>query len=139
MPRSMLTVSDLSAAEMRGAGPCAGNQATRTPAEFGNWQPDGPLLIFQKPSLRTPGGRSNWRSQPGRTGAVSLAPEVGLGERSSEDVGGVGWTVRRPDRLPTFDQSNLEPRSSLGVPVVNALRHWEHPFAGASRHVLTIA
>ncbi len=129
MTRSVLTMADLSAAEIsevldraqalkRSGHRTGGELATRTA-----------LLMFQKPSLRT---RVSFELAVSNLGGRPLylsPPEIGLGERESvEDVGAVAGRYSDVIICRTFEQRILERlASSSGVPVVNALSDWEHP------------
>lgn len=129
MTRSVLTVCDLSSAEI-GEVLDRAREAKQDRRRRGT-ELEGltALLIFQKPSLRT---RVSFELAVSNLGGRPLylsPPEVGLGERETpEDVGGVAGRYCDLIVCRTFDQSNLERlAASSGVPVVNALSDWEHP------------
>ncbi len=139
MTRSVLTVGDLSAAEIGEVLERALEHKRQGRPERSELAGQTALLIFQKPSLRT---RVSFELAVTNLGGRALylsPPEVGLGERESpEDVGGVAGRYCDLIICRTFAQSNLERlAASSGVPVVNALSDWEHP-CQALADVLTI-
>ena len=128
--RSVLTITDLSAAEI---------DAVLATATAHKARPDGAhthalagktaALLFEKPSLRT---RLSFEVAMRRLGgaAIYLSPaEVGLGTR--EPVKDVARVVSRYCDVivcRTFEQTVLEELAQYaGVPVINALSDWEHP------------
>ena len=139
MTRSVLTVGDLSAAEIGQVLDLALESKRRNRPRGSELEGKTALLIFQKPSLRT---RVSFELAVTNLGGRALylsPPEVGLGERESpEDVGGVAGRYCDLIVCRTFEQDNLDRLAAAsGVPVVNALSDWEHP-CQALADVLTI-
>ncbi|MDE2966797.1 MAG: ornithine carbamoyltransferase [Chloroflexota bacterium] len=139
MSRSVLSVNDLSRAEIGEVLDRALETKRRSDRRSSELAGKTALLIFQKPSLRT---RVSFELAVTNLGGQALylsPPEVGLGERESpEDVGGVAGRYCDLIICRTFDQSNLDRLAAAsGVPVVNALSDWEHP-CQALADVLTI-
>lgn len=139
MPRSVLTVGDLSASEIGQVIDLALESKRRNRPRGSELEGKTALLIFQKPSLRT---RVSFELAVDNLGGRPLylsPPEVGIGERESpEDVGGVAGRYCDLIICRTFDQTILERlAASSGVPVINALSDWEHP-CQALADVLTI-
>lgn len=139
MPRSVLTVGDLSASEIGQVLDLALESKRRNRPRGSELEGKTALLIFQKPSLRT---RVSFELAVDNLGGRPLylsPPEVGIGERESpEDVGGVAGRYCDLIICRTFDQTILERlAASSGVPVINALSDWEHP-CQALADVLTI-
>ncbi|MYE06505.1 MAG: ornithine carbamoyltransferase [Chloroflexi bacterium] len=139
MSRSVLSVNNLSPAEIGEVLDRALETKRRSDRRSSELAGKTALLIFQKPSLRT---RVSFELAVTNLGGRALylsPPEVGLGERESpEDVGGVAGRYCDLIICRTFDQSNLDRLAAAsGVPVVNALSDWEHP-CQALADVLTI-
>ena len=139
MSRSVLSVNNLSPAEIGEVLDRAVETKRRSDRRSSELAGKTALLIFQKPSLRT---RVSFELAVTNLGGRALylsPPEVGLGERESpEDVGGVAGRYCDLIICRTFDQSNLDRLAAAsGVPVVNALSDWEHP-CQALADVLTI-
>lgn len=139
MVRSVLQVSDLSAAEIAEVLELA--SATKRIDDRRRQELAGltTLLIFQKPSLRTRVSFELAVSNLGGRAIYLSPPEVGLDDRESvEDVGGVAGRYCDLIICRTFDQSVLTRLANAsGRPVVNALSDWEHP-CQALADVLTI-
>jgi ornithine carbamoyltransferase len=128
--RSLLTIADLSAAEIATILDTARAQKA---------DPSGPhaqalvgkavVLVFEKPSLRT---RVSFELAARRLGATSLylsPAEVGLGTREPvKDVARVLSRYADVIVCRTFGQDVLDELDRYAsAPVINALSDWEHP------------
>ena len=130
MPRSFLTVADLSAAEISAVLDAAQAQKAAPGGPHTRaWAGKTAFLVFQKPSLRT---RVSFELAVRRLGGEALylsPPEVGLGGREpAKDVARA--LARFGDAIicRTFEQSLLDELAQhSNLPVINALSDWEHP------------
>ena len=128
--RSLLTITDLSAAEIA---------TILDTARAFKADPAGPhtqalagkavVLLFEKPSLRT---RVSFELAARRLGATTLylsPAEVGLGTREPvKDVARVLGRYADAIVCRTFGQDILDELDRYArVPVINALSDWEHP------------
>ena len=130
MPRSFLTVADLSADEISAVLDAAQAQKAAPGGPHTRaWAGKTAFLVFQKPSLRT---RVSFDLAVRRLGGEAIylsPPEVGLGEREpAKDVARA--LARFGDAIicRTFEQSLLDELAQhSNLPVINALSDWEHP------------
>jgi ornithine carbamoyltransferase len=127
IPASVLSVADLTAADIRGLV----EKAASLKREAGLLSLQGKILalLFEKPSLRT---RVSFEVAMRQLGgyAIYLSPEeVGLGKR--ERVSDAALTLGRYVNgiaARTFSHQTLETLAEYaGVPVINALSDHEHP------------